>query len=51
MSEVDTILVRVPEHLKKKLKIIAVEQDSNMTEIVLKLIENFVNAHEESKKY
>ena len=45
MSDRDTIIVRVPSRLKKDLQIIAIEDESNMNEILVELIADYVNKH------
>lgn len=45
MSEMDKILIRIPTHLKKELQIIAIKENTNMTEIIIPLIENYVEKY------
>ena len=45
MSERDTIIIRVPSRLKKDLQILAIENESNMNEIIVPLIADYVNQH------
>lgn len=45
MENKDTIMVRVPTQLKKELQIIAIQQDTNMSDIIRPLIEDYVRQH------
>lgn len=43
------LLVRMSEDLHKQLKIKAIEEGDNMTSIVLRLIEQYLDQHEEKE--
>ena len=47
MSEKAHLSVRIPKSLMKDLKIIAIQQDTNVTELVIPLLVKYV---EENKK-
>ena len=42
MTDKTRILIRVPNEIKKELQIIAIKNDTNMTEIILNLIEEYI---------
>ena len=48
MSENNQILIRVPNDMKKELQIIAIKKDTNMTEIILTLIEEYIKNNKSS---
>lgn len=43
MSEETKILIRLPKSMKQDLQIIAVKKETNMTSIILELIEQYIN--------
>lgn len=47
MTEKAHLSVRIPKQLMKELKILAIEQETTVTEIVIPLLEKYV---EENKK-
>ncbi len=44
MSDIDKITIRVPTELKKELQIIAIQNDTNMSEIIKELLTDYVNS-------
>lgn len=44
MSDIDKITIRVPTKLKKELQIIAIQNDTNMSEIIKELLTDYVNS-------
>ena len=46
----DKILINIPTHLKKELQIIAIKQDTNMTEIIIPLIQQYVDNYNKNEK-
>ena len=48
MSEKNKILIRVPSEMKKELQIIAIKKGTNMTEIILNLIEEYIKNNKNS---
>ncbi len=49
MSEQNNIMIRIPTSLKKQLQIIAIQEDTNMTEIILQLIQNYIDEYNTKK--
>ena len=50
MSDIDKITIRVPTELKKELQIIAIQNDTNMSEIIKELLTDYVKEYN-SKLY
>lgn len=42
MTEETKILLRLPKSMKKELQIIAIKNETNMTEIILHLISDYI---------
>jgi len=45
MSDIDKITIRVPTELKKELQIIAIQNDTNMSEIIKDLLTDYVKQY------
>lgn len=45
MTEKAHLSVRIPKQLMKQLKFIAIEEETNVTEIVIPLLEQYVEEH------
>lgn len=49
MNDENTILIRIPTEVKKQLQIIAIQNDTNMSDIIRDLIQNYIKNYEKSK--
>ena len=45
MSDIDKITIRVPTEFKKALQIIAIQKDTNMSEIIKDLLTDYVKKY------